>query len=125
MSVDDINELVRWRDKADELATLLERYSIELQQMRAEVATKTIERDEARRERNKAQAEVDRLRIELHDALDAMREQMAARVKAYAQGAAAMREACIGMACAQDLDPDAQDRMEARLLALLIPKDKP
>lgn len=65
MSVDDIKELVRWRDKADELATLLEQYSIELQQMRAEAATKTIERDEARRERDDAQREVARLRAEL------------------------------------------------------------
>ncbi len=61
MSVDDIKELVRWRDKADELATLLEQYSIELQQMRAEAATKTIEREEARRERDDAQREVARL----------------------------------------------------------------
>lgn len=42
---------------------------------------------------------------------------------AFRRGAEAMREACIGTACAQDLDLDAQDRMEEQLRALPIPEE--
>ncbi len=66
MSVDDIKELVRWRDKADELATLLEQYS-------AEAATKTLERDEARRERDVVQRELARLNAFLSSVWQALR----------------------------------------------------
>lgn len=50
-------------------------------------------------------------------------EARASAADAYRRGAGAMREACIGTACAQDLNPDAQDRMEEHLRALPISEE--
>ena len=58
MSKEDIDELVRWRDKCEALAASLQRKIRHCDEI-------TEERDKALRERDEARAEVERLRAEL------------------------------------------------------------
>jgi chromosome segregation ATPase len=114
---------MNWEQKYDALASMIEGYRHErnealerLRLLEAEVERVNAREDATRRE----------LYATCIDMRDAQRERDEARASAadaYRRGAEAMRMACIGMACAQDLDPDAQDRMEARLLALPIPEE--
>lgn len=101
-----------------------------------EIQELTRQRDEARAEVERLkefyQPKDDSLRERIHAAMDRAKERHAreqvehaqAMKDAYRRGAEAMREACVGTACAQDLDPDTQDRMEDCLRALPIPEDK-